>query len=240
MKAQQPNMPDRRNCIRWQINWQAQVRFPEKETLTKCYIKDINFKGMRILLDGKLKKDTFVNLTLALSSELAFDIEAWVVWQGTLEGMNSYGLFFTKVSDVDKERLYQFISKNFRAQISKQWWQGIEEKEGGEKMEDRRIFERFRAHFPLRFLSVGENRECRAVTQDISAKGVGFVTNEELIPHAPLEMWLEVPDKGEPIYARGEVVWSKMVEPTRFRAGVELEKADFMGISRVLRTMREK
>lgn len=191
-------------------------------------------------MEEKLQKDTFVNLTVVLSRELSFDIEAWVVWQGTIAGLNTYGLLFTKVSDSDKERLRQFIYTNFRKQVNKQWWQDSAEKEGGEEMEDRRIFERFRAHFPLRFLSVEGNREGRAVTQDISAKGVGFVTDAELIPRSPLEMWLEVPDKGEPIYARGEVVWTKMLEPAKFRTGVELEKADLMGISRVLRAMEDE
>jgi c-di-GMP-binding flagellar brake protein YcgR len=163
-----------------------------------------------------------------------------VVWQGTLEGLNTYGLLFTKIKDEDKERLYQFIHEDFREQINKQWWDGVVIKEGGEEMEDRRIFERFNAHFPLRFLSLGENKEGQAVTQDISAKGMSFVTNEDLIPRTPLEMWLQVPDKGEPIYTRGEVVWSKMVEPTKYRAGVELEEAEFMSLSRVLRAMKAK
>ena len=233
-------MNDLRSCVRWRINWLGSVKFADKESLSKCYITDINFKGVRISLEEKLKKDSFVNLTLFLSSELFFDIEAWVVWQGTLEGLNTYGLLFTKMDDGDKERLYQFIHEDFREQINKQWWDGVVIKEGGEEMEDRRIFERFNARFPLRFLSLGENKEGQAVTQDISAKGIGFVTNEELIPHTPLEMWLQAPDKGEPIYARGEVVWSKMVEPTKYKAGVELEEAEFMSLSRILRAMKAK
>ena len=233
-------MHDHRSCLRWRINWQAQVRIPEREGLTECYIRDINFKGIQISLGERLKKDAFVNLTLVLSPEFSFDIEAWVVWQGTIEGLHTYGLLFTKIRDTDKERLYIFIYNNFREQITKQWWQGVPIEKGGENMEDRRIFERFTARFPLRFLSAVENKEGQAVTRDISAKGVGFVTDEELVPHTGLEMWFEVPDKGEPIYARGQVAWLRRAEPAKFRAGVELEKADFMGISRVLRAIESK
>jgi hypothetical protein len=49
-------------------------------------------------------------------------------------------------------------------------------------------------------------------------------------------MWLKVPDKGEPLYLRGEVVWSRLEEADKYHCGVNLEKADLMGISRVLRS----
>jgi hypothetical protein len=52
---------------------------------------------------------------------------------------------------------------------------------------------------------------------------------------APLELWLEMPDKGEPLYLRGKVVWSLRHKPQAWRAGIELEKAQLMGLSRALR-----
>lgn len=101
--------------------------------------------------------------------------------------------------------------------------------------EDRRIFERLPVKFSLRFLDLNSNREGQGQIRDISAKGVGFMTNLELVPRAPLEMWLEIPDKREPLYTRGEVIWSKLQDVNEYRAGVNLEKADLMGLSRVLR-----
>jgi hypothetical protein len=100
---------------------------------------------------------------------------------------------------------------------------------------DRRIFERFAVKFPLRFLDLDSNSQALVETEDVSAKGMGLLTHEELRPHTPLEMWLEIPDKGEPLYSRGEVAWSEEIEPNKYRVGVNLEKADLMGISRVLR-----
>ncbi|TBR15082.1 PilZ domain-containing protein [bacterium] len=101
--------------------------------------------------------------------------------------------------------------------------------------EDQRIFARFPARLPLRFLDADANMEGGAETYDVSAKGLGLVTNEQLKPHTSLEMWLHIPDKGEPLYTRGQVVWSTMVEPNRYQTGVNLERADLMGLSRVLR-----
>ncbi len=105
--------------------------------------------------------------------------------------------------------------------------------------DDQRIFARFPARFPLRFLDVDTNMEGGAETSDISAKGLGLVTNGHLQPNSSLEMWLHIPDQGEPLYARGEVVWSKMVEPNKYRSGINLDKADLMGLSRVLRVLRK-
>lgn len=104
-------------------------------------------------------------------------------------------------------------------------------------MRDKRTFERFQARFPLRFLDLKENRESEAAVFDISAKGVGMITKQQLPPHTPLEMWLQIPDDGEPLYARGEVVWSKPEGSETYRTGISLEKADMVGLSRVLRVM---
>jgi len=103
--------------------------------------------------------------------------------------------------------------------------------------EDNRIFERFSARFPLRFIDLRDNREGIAEVRDVSAKGVGMVTEEQLLPNTALEMWLQIPDKGEPLYARGQVVWSKPQGINAYRTGINLERADMMGLSRVLRVM---
>jgi hypothetical protein len=130
------------------------------------------------------------------------------------------------------------VYNNFPKQITSQWWDGIKIREVGDNnMEDRRIFERFSARFPVKFLTTGGDREGKATTQDISAKGMGMITAEELSVHTPLEMWLQLSEKEEPVYTRGEVVWSKVLDPARFMVGVELEKAELMGVSRIIRQL---
>ena len=102
---------------------------------------------------------------------------------------------------------------------------------------DHRIFARFAARFPLRFLDSNTSREGDAMVRDVSAKGLGLVAGEALAPLTPLEMWLDIPDKGEPLYVRGEVAWSKKLDADQYRIGVNLERADLMGLSRVLRVI---
>lgn len=102
--------------------------------------------------------------------------------------------------------------------------------------EDKRIFARFPVNLQMRFLDLLSNQEGQARSVDVSAKGIGFTAATQLRPMTPVELWLKVPDKGDPLYTRGEVVWSEMIGPDTYRTGVNLERADLMGISRVLRT----
>jgi len=102
-------------------------------------------------------------------------------------------------------------------------------------MEDRRVFERINIRLPVRFLDPSSGREGKADTTDISANGLGLIINESLPTTTPLEMWLGIPDQHEPLYTRGEVVWSESLPGTgEQRVGVRLEKAELMGLARVL------
>jgi hypothetical protein len=227
----------RRRFNRWQINYPAKLQLEGKEYI-HCQVMDMSLKGAKIILPLKLPEDSFINFTLAFSGEFLFTIEAWIAWQRHLELQYIYGLYFTKISDKDKEGIFQFMRRNFAAQMNRAWFKEEPGQEkGGEEMEDRRIFERFKAIFPTKFLDLNRNREGIAQTDNVSAKGLSMIADKELPPQTPVEMWLEIPDKGDPLYARGEVVWSKKVEPEKFKVGVNLEKADLMGLSRVLRAI---
>ena len=103
--------------------------------------------------------------------------------------------------------------------------------------EDLRVFERFPVNLVMKYLDLGSNKEGQAQTMDISAKGIGVTTNAMLGLNTTVEMWLKVPDRGDPLYTRGEVVWSQMVSSNKYRSGVNLDKADLMGISRILRVI---
>jgi len=232
-------MTERRRFTRWKINKDLKIKLEGAQEYANCIVNDISFAGCKISLGLKLQKDRFLKLTIVLSDESAITIEAWVAWHKTIDCVNCYGVYFSKIRDGDKEVIYQFIRRNFPHLMNNQWWRDTRKGGGeameGEKLQDRRIFDRFSAKFPVKLINLWENSEAEGVTEDISAKGMGFSVKEELKPRTPLEMWLNIPDKGEPLYTRGEVVWSRMVQPNNFKVGVNLEKADLMGLSRVLR-----
>ena len=100
--------------------------------------------------------------------------------------------------------------------------------------EDRRLFARIKLKIPLRFLAPDSGKECKAETMNISANGVGFITDVNLPEKATLEMWLEIPDHHAPFYTRGEVIWSKALDNTgQQRVGVRILREDFIGFSRI-------
>jgi hypothetical protein len=80
--------------------------------------------------------------------------------------------------------------------------------------------------------------EAHAQTQDISAKGICLVTREALAEDTPLDIWLQMPDNGEQMYIEGKAVWSNMIEPDKYRVGVNLENTELNPISLALKAIQ--
>ena len=228
-----------RQNTRWLINKKGKLRLEPKPQAIICNVHDLSLSGIRISLARRLARDTHLKLSIIVANDLEFSVSTWVAWHKIVSGLNVYGLYFAKISESDKEKISGLIRKISTQEKNAPVEKDLKNQEkGGENMEDNRIFERFPTNFPLRFINLKENKEGNARTQDISAKGVGFLSGEDIKTHTPLEMWLEIPDRGEPLYARGEVVWSAMVSEEAYRIGVSLDKADLMGMSRVLRVAK--
>jgi len=121
-------MSDHRSTNRWQINRQVKIKLAGAESYADCFVRDINLKGAQISLAIKLPKDTFQRLSLLLTDDFVLNVEVWVVWQKTIEERNVYGLYFSKIQDSDKERIYQFIRQYFSGQLKQQWWQDQDKK----------------------------------------------------------------------------------------------------------------
>jgi hypothetical protein len=234
-------MTDKRQISRWEINKPVKIQLVGAVVFAECFLKDINFKGLKIVLNLRLIVDSHIKFNLKLSDKYLLECEAWVAWHKVIEGRNIhgrniYGLYFTKLKDADKEKIYKFVYEHVPDGISRSWRDTSIEKEGGEDMEDRRIFQRFNIRFPVKLLDLNSGQEINAETSDISAKGLGIWSKDTLNPHTPLEAWLKIPDRGEPLYTRGNVVWSKPEGSGEYHLGIDLERADLMGLSRILRT----
>ena len=236
---------EERRLSRWQIGCQAKVKLEGAEDFADCHINDINFKCLRIILKQKLPTDTFLRLTLCLTEDCSVSAQVWVVWHKTLTESNVYGLYFSRIADTDKEKIYKFMLQNFPRQVYNRWWQGLgypdshlalsDGKCAPSGAEDRRIFARFKANLHAKVLHLASNKECAVEVSDFCANGIGLAVDEEIPARAALEMWIQISDKGEPLYTRGEVAWSKKAGLGSYRVGVNLERADLMGLSRVLR-----
>lgn len=255
-------MDERRYLTRWRLERPAKVKLEGSFDYVDCFISDLNCKGLKFSLKEQLPLDKSLKLSIMLTESLQLNVEAWIAWYRKIKDSYLYGLFFNKIRTQDREDLYAFIMRHCSDQVSKQWWQesakeeiiGDEQPdlalnaapitgEGGEDMdknkenfEDRRTFARFPVSLSLKYLDSSANREGQAQTCDVSAKGIGILSQEKLEPHTALELWLQMPDKSEPFYTRGEVVWSGPASNDEYRAGINLDKADLMGVSRVLRS----
>jgi hypothetical protein len=233
---------DKRNNARWVLAKKARIKMAHEETYTDCLIRDISLKGLSVVMPERLCRDEYAKVSIMLSDDLTLEVEVWVVWHKAVEGSALCGLYFSKIRDMDKEKIYQFVQKNYPQEVVGKWWD-IDPAERTEVMsehvaiEDRRVFNRFPVAVPVDVLDVNTGEESKAYAMDISAKGVGLVLDEEKLScPREVEMWLHIPDKGEPLYNRGSVAWTNVLENGKQRVGICLEKADLMGLSRVLRT----
>lgn len=104
--------------------------------------------------------------------------------------------------------------------------------------EEKRKFTRFEVNLSLKNLNPMLKKEMYCYTHDISAKGIGILSNDAVSVGTDLEIWLYMPDNGEQIHTKGKVVWSNRIESGQYRAGIELDKEELQPIPLVLRTIR--
>ena len=230
-------MQEHRKYVRYQVNQQGRLNLEQASQEWLCQIKDISYKGAQIVLNAKLPEDTALRINLRLSQDYSIDAEVWIAWHKVLNGVNHYGIYFDKIRDADKDKIFSFLNKYCYNEMRGKWWPDEARlAKGANDMNDHRIFERFPVNIPARYLNPDTGKEGLANTYDVSAKGLGLAASEELKLYTALEIWLEMKDNGGPLYTRGEVVWVKMVNANNYKLGVELEKADLMGISRVFKS----
>ncbi|HNX82224.1 MAG TPA: PilZ domain-containing protein [Candidatus Omnitrophota bacterium] len=227
-------MNERRGMRRWHTLHPAIVLVEGAQKSARCNITDVSLKGMQLCLPFPLRKDEFVTINVELSFDCAFKAQVWVAWEKRVGYTHVHGLYFTTIDESSREAIYRFMRMQFPQQLQCRHDDHPSNK-GAEPAEDNRVFARFPVAMGGKLLDLKNNREVPAETLDISAKGVGVMTNCALEVKTPLELWLNVPDKGEPLYSRGEVVWSVKSGADEYRAGINLERADLMGLSRVMR-----
>lgn len=113
-----------RQTIRWQVNRDALLRLDQRQDLLDCHVNDINYKGLQVCVNEELAHDKPLKFNIVLSDDYSLDIESRIVWRKRIADSNVYGIYFTRIKDRDKEKIYQFVRKFSPKELSKQWWQG--------------------------------------------------------------------------------------------------------------------
>lgn len=79
--------------------------------------------------------------------------------------------------------------------------------------EEQRRFIRITSRLTAIVKIVKTGKVKRALTRDVSAGGICFVTEEILEPGTALEVELKLPDREAPVVFLGEVAWSRPIGP---------------------------
>jgi PilZ domain len=105
--------------------------------------------------------------------------------------------------------------------------------------EDKRIFERFELELPLNYSRIDCGGKGLIHTHDISAKGMGVISDNALVPGAVLSILIKVPNLDQELSSQGKVIWSRK-SGNSFRAGISLNRTELMEISTVLRFLHTR
>lgn len=104
------------------------------------------------------------------------------------------------------------------------------------RLGERRLFYRFNANYSsVKVLDFKFSRQSEGRIKDFSAKGLRFLSNTRLDKYTPVKLWITVSELEPPFSTEGRVVWEREVEKGLWEVGIDLERAEFRGMSRLLR-----
>ncbi len=100
---------------------------------------------------------------------------------------------------------------------------------------DRRIFERIPVDFPVKFKNATQDKEGAGFCVDISAGGAGVFCKDKCELNDKLDLWVDLPNRYDPLHLSGEIVWLKETQPQVWRLGIEFSEVHFMDLATVVR-----
>jgi Tfp pilus assembly protein PilZ len=101
--------------------------------------------------------------------------------------------------------------------------------------EERRVFERFSARFPVKFKDTREDYGADVFLRDASAQGVRILTKERFFLDDQIDLEVELPDGGEPMGMSGHVVWVKIMNMTLWEIGVQFSQVNLLKMQRLFK-----
>ena len=111
---------ENRRYKRWNVEIKANLEGMD------CLVKDISFKGVKVYLKQPLSFGKTLNITIDLGPDVGqIEVESKIAWQKRLEDEICCGLYFTKIKDLHKRRIYDCLSLNKLPELNRVWWQGL-------------------------------------------------------------------------------------------------------------------
>jgi len=237
---------EKRKAKRWKLFHDARFRLPDASTYTDCMLCDVSFWGAKISCQQILKGGDIIEVYMNIPDNLhPLITKAKVAYCRPMHRFYyEYGLVFVDIKQKDREKIFDYIYKNYPAEFGKLMRTGEIKRKGGEEemlvkeaaFDDRRVFARIQVDLLARYFDNASNKEGYFHVRDISAKGMGIETKEKFKPKTHLEIWLTIPASRALIYTKGEVVWQGPDEARKgYRIGINLDQADFMNCPTLLK-----
>ncbi len=100
---------------------------------------------------------------------------------------------------------------------------------------DRRAFERFAAHLPIKFKANGHEYGdgVNVYLENASALGVMIATTEEISLNDSISLEVTLPDCKEPMILKGQVTWISRDESGMWHIGLKFYTIDLVQMSRL-------
>ncbi len=116
-------MDERRQLPRWEIKKEAQVWIPLTHGFNHCIVEDMHLKGMRVSFNKQLPHQKNIRMSFSIGDNYDFiKIEAEIPWMKEDQDRYVYGLSFSKIDDVDKDKISQYINTHCYDQFRNKWW----------------------------------------------------------------------------------------------------------------------
>jgi len=115
---------ERRKLIRFKAPFYIKYSLIDSSQEFSSIAKDINMKGVRILLEKSLDlaPESFVSLYL-LFPDKTLNICARVIWSKEYEDRKEAGIYFINMPDIYKEDIFDYIFKYYPQELTRRWWQ---------------------------------------------------------------------------------------------------------------------
>ena len=105
---------------------------------------------------------------------------------------------------------------------------------------DRRSCPRFYARIAVLCVNPATCRVYLAKTHELSAHGIRLVTTEPIKTLTLLNFCINMPDNGEQINVRGQVVWSCKADDDHYMIGVRLKDCTLKPVPIALRSIQAR
>ncbi len=112
---------EKRRCGRWKIGGLVFIKKGDEEIRGFC--EDVSFKGIRIIVFRDLDLSEIFELTLTFPERRPIKTICKVIWKKEISNNKlRAGLSFLKISDADKEEIFDYVLKTDPLQLSNSWW----------------------------------------------------------------------------------------------------------------------